>query len=58
MQRVNEFVFYELALQVHQLAELESVNPIKYSEIIWQWSAAREALDGIFASVRSTSPHL
>lgn len=46
MQRVNEFVFYELALKVHRLTELQ--DDLKYSEIWMDWSGARDALDEIY----------
>src|SRR5260370_40876983 len=46
MQRVNEFVFYELAVQIHQLTELRLET--KYSEVWYQWSQSRDALDEIY----------
>ncbi len=46
MQRVNEFVFYELAIKVHRLTELP--NQLKYSQIWADWSDARDALNEIF----------
>ena len=57
MQRVNEFVFYELAIKVHSLAELIN-EPIKYSTywyIFWQ---ARLSLDEIYKqrSLNFTTP--
>lgn len=48
MQRVNEFVFYELALKVHQLTELSENRQYKYSEVWFTWSSARDALDEIY----------
>ncbi len=47
MQRVNEFVFYELAIKLHSLAEL-SDNPIKYSECWYQFWHARVSVDDIY----------
>jgi hypothetical protein len=57
MQRVNEFVFYELAIKVHSLAEL-TYDPIKYSTswyMLWQ---ARISLDEIYKqrSLNFTTP--
>jgi hypothetical protein len=46
MQRVNEFVFYELAIKVHQLTELE--NDSKYSAMWYGLWQAREAIDEIY----------
>jgi hypothetical protein len=46
MQRVNEFVFYELAIKVHRLTEIP--NTVKYSQIWSEWSDARDALDEIY----------
>lgn len=46
MQRVNEFVFYELAVKVHSLTEIQ--NEVTYSAVWWRWAAAREALDEIY----------
>src|SRR5690348_16427580 len=46
MQRVNEFVFYELAIKVHSLTE--EPDEVKYSDVWWRWSQARDALDEIF----------
>lgn len=46
MQRVNEFVFYELAIQVHKLTEVP--NTVKYSAIWWDWWQARSAVDEIY----------
>jgi len=48
MQRVNEFVFYELALKVHQLTELVDGQEYKYSDVWLLWSNARDALDEIY----------
>jgi hypothetical protein len=48
MQRVNEFVFYELAVKVHRLAEIANTHEVKYSEIWSQWSDARDAIDEIY----------
>lgn len=48
LQRVNEFVFYELAIKVHPLTQMNLEVPIKYSDIVWAWSEARTALDGIY----------
>jgi len=48
MQRVNEFVFYELALKVHQLTELVDNQEYKYSEVWLPWSNARDALNEIW----------
>src|SRR5437667_12276007 len=45
MQRVNEFVFYELAIKVHRLTEIP--NAVKYSQIWSEWSDARDALKKI-----------
>lgn len=47
MQRVNEFVFYELAVKVHSLAELP-YDPIKYSTswlMLWN---ARLSIDELY----------
>lgn len=46
MQRVNEFVFYDLALQVHSLTELDYSQ--KYSLVWFHWWQAREALNEIY----------
>lgn len=46
MQRVNEFVFYELAVKVHGLTEIP--NSIKYSDVWFDWAQSREALDEIY----------
>jgi hypothetical protein len=46
MQRVNEFVFYELAIKVHRLTEIP--NMVKYSQIWSEWSDARDALNEIY----------
>lgn len=48
MQRVNEFVFYELAIKVHQLTELDPNSYPKYSQVWWSWSQARDAIDEIY----------
>lgn len=46
MQRVNEFVFYELALKVHKLTEIP--NEVKYSLVWNDWAVARDGLDEIY----------
>jgi len=46
MQRVSEFVFYELAIKVHKLTEV--VNQVKYSQVWAEWADARDALDEIY----------
>src|ERR1700694_6050052 len=46
MQRVNEFVFYELAIKIHRLTEIP--DEVKYSQIWSEWSDARDALDEIY----------
>jgi hypothetical protein len=46
MQRVNEFVFYDLAVQIHHLTEL--ADNLKYSDVWWSWSTSRSALDEIY----------
>src|ERR1017187_10324303 len=46
MQRVTEFVFYELAVKIHPLTELS--DSLKFSEIWLSWWNAREALDEIY----------
>ncbi|MGD0417450.1 MAG: hypothetical protein ABSA80_18985 [Terriglobales bacterium] len=46
MQRVNEFVFYELAVQIHGLTELG--DGIRYSDVWWAWHTSRAALDEIY----------
>ena len=46
MQRVNEFVFYELAIKVHRLTEIP--DSVKYSQVWSEWSDARDALDEIY----------
>ncbi len=47
MQRVNEFVFYELAIKVHSLAEL-AYEPIKYSASWLMFWNARLSIDEIY----------
>lgn len=48
MQRVNEFVFYELAIKIHRLTELPNNAGLKYSEIWWDWNESREAVNEIY----------
>lgn len=47
MQRVNEFVFYELAIKVHSLVDL-SFDPLKYSESWLLFWNARLSVDEIY----------
>ena len=47
MQRVDEFVFYELATKLHKLTEL-TAKETDYRELIWVLSEARDALDSIY----------
>jgi hypothetical protein len=47
MQRVNEFVFYELAIKVHSLAELPDA-PTLYSNCWFQLWNARISVDEIY----------
>jgi len=46
MQRVNEFVFYELAIKIHQLTD--TPEAVKYSNVWYRWWQAREAVDEIY----------
>jgi hypothetical protein len=46
MQRVNEFVFYDLAVKLHKFTELQ--DGLKFSAIWSDWWDAREALNEIF----------
>jgi hypothetical protein len=46
VQRVTEFVFYELAVKIHPLTELR--DDLKYSQVWLDWWNAREALDEIY----------
>jgi hypothetical protein len=56
MQRVNEFVFYELAIKVHKLTEVG--NAVKYGAVWWDWWEARAAVDEIYRQrpLNFTSP--
>lgn len=56
MQRVNEFVFYELAMKIHALTEVDS--PLKYGAVWLDWWHAREAVDEIYRqrSLNFTTP--
>jgi hypothetical protein len=47
MQRVNEFVFYELAIKVHAMVDLPS-TPIKYSDTWLMFWTARQSIDEIY----------
>lgn len=47
MQRVNEFVFYELAIKVHAMTEL-SYDSLKYSDCFMQLWSARQSVDEIY----------
>src|ERR1035441_3895686 len=47
MQRVNEFVFYELAIKLHSLVELADA-PIKYSSCWYSFWNARKSIDDIY----------
>ncbi|MHB1957594.1 MAG: hypothetical protein ACYCO5_01015 [Acidobacteriaceae bacterium] len=47
MQRVNEFVFYELAIKIHSLADLTDA-PLKYSENWLLFWNARQSIDEIY----------
>jgi hypothetical protein len=47
MQRVNEFVFYELAIKVHAMTEL-TFEPIKYSDYFLNFWHARQSVDDIY----------
>lgn len=47
MQRVNEFVFYDLAIRVHVLTD--EPDEAKYSQVWWRWSQARDALADLFS---------
>jgi hypothetical protein len=47
MQRVNEFNFYDLAVQIHPLSEIGG-SQVKYGEVFFQWFQAREAIDQMF----------
>ncbi len=46
MQRVTEFVFYELASKIHPLTEAQ--DDIKFSQIWSSWWDARAALEDIY----------
>ncbi len=46
MQRVNEFVFYELAMKIHKLTEIPNI--VKYSAVWYEWWEARIAVDEIY----------
>lgn len=46
MQRVNEFVFYDLAIKLHRLTELP--DKLKFSAVWSDWFDARTALNDIF----------
>lgn len=46
MERVNEFVFYELAIKIHQITTLS--DSVKYSEVWYSLWQARDALDEIY----------
>lgn len=48
MQRVNEFAFYELALKIHGLTEVDDSQSVKYSAIWLHWSNARDAVNEIY----------
>lgn len=47
MQRVDEFVFYDLSTKLHRLTQLEA-KETDYAELMWVLSEAREALDSIY----------
>lgn len=47
MQRVNEFVFYELAIKVHAMTDL-TFDPIKYSDYFLNFWHARQSVDEIY----------
>ena len=47
MQRVNEFVFYELAIKVHSMVELSS-DPLKYSDTWLKFWTARQSINEIY----------
>jgi hypothetical protein len=47
MQRVNEFVFYELAIKVHAMTEM-SFDSIKYSDCFLNLWNARESVNNIY----------
>jgi len=47
MQRVNEFVFYELAIKVHAMTDL-TFEPIKYSDYFLNFWHARQSVDEIY----------
>jgi hypothetical protein len=47
MQRVNEFLFYDLAVKIHALTE--QPDELKYSQVWWRWSQARDGLSELFS---------
>jgi hypothetical protein len=47
MQRVNEFVFYELAIKIHSMVDLPS-EPLKYSDTWTKFWAARQSINEIY----------
>ena len=46
MLRVNEFIFYEVAMRIHPFVDLD--RDVKYSDVWYEWWQARETLDGLF----------
>ena len=46
MQRVNEFVFYDLATKLHKLTEIQ--DGVKFTEVWSDWYDARTAVNDIF----------
>ena len=47
MQRVNEFVFYDLAIKVHSMVDLPN-TPMKFGDSWWRFWEARHSIEEIY----------